>query len=82
MTTTVGLLFLLGGVALFVLGILLITARERTTIGPTKSVHRFARSSRALGKIHRVQTSLRDASRAQARAMHPSGRRRKHRKSA
>lgn len=81
-STLGGLLFLVGGISVFVVGILLIAHRERSTKTPNKSVHSFERSRYALGKIHRTQVSLKDAARARARAMHPSSRGRHRKRSA
>ena len=82
MSTSVGLLFLVGGLAVFVLGIVLMALRERYGHKPAQSVQHFARSRHALNKIHRTQTALRDSARARARAMHPAGRRSRDRRSA
>jgi hypothetical protein len=69
------LLFLLGGVALFSAAVLFLVAWERSGRSPKTSLARFERTRRSLHKIHRAQTTLREAARARARAMHPSGRR-------
>lgn len=82
MSTIGGLLFLFGGITLFVVSILFLMARDRATRTPKQTVAHFQRSRTALGKIHRVQVTLRESSRARARAMHPSGRSRRHRRSA
>lgn len=82
MSTSVGLLFLIGGVAAFVIAIVLITMRDRITQRPRQTVEHFQRSRKALGKIHHSQTVLWRSARARARAMHPSGRGKRHRKSA
>jgi len=74
-SSVVGLLFLLGGIALFVACVLLLIAWERSGRSARGSVERFERTRRSLHKIHNVQTTLRDAARARAQAMHPSGRR-------
>jgi hypothetical protein len=71
----VGLLFLLGGIALFAAAVLFLVAWERSGRSPRTSVERFERTRNSLHKIHRAQTTLRHAARARARAMHPSGRR-------
>jgi hypothetical protein len=70
------MLFLLGGVALCVAAILLLVAWERQRSGrsPRKSLERFQQTRHSLHKIHTTQTTLRDAQRARARAMHPSAR--------
>jgi hypothetical protein len=70
-----GLLFLLGGVALFVAAVLFLVAWERSGRSARRSLIRFEKTRRSLHKIHHTQTTLRDASRSRARAMHPSGRR-------
>lgn len=82
MSSSVGLLFLLGGVALFAMAIVLMAARERVTRTPKQTVAGFERSRMALNKIHREQAALRDSYRARARAMHPAGRRTRARRSA
>jgi hypothetical protein len=69
-----GLLFLLGGVALCVAAILLLVARERSGRSPRRSLKRFEQTRYSLHKIHKTQTTLRDAARARARAMHPAAR--------
>jgi hypothetical protein len=70
-----GLLFLLGGIALFVAALLFLMAWERSGRSARRSLQRFEKTRRSLHKIHRAQTTLREAARARARAMHPSGRR-------
>jgi hypothetical protein len=70
-----GLLFLLGGIGLFVAAVLFLLAWERSGRSPRTSLERFDKARRSLTKIHHAQTTLRDAARARARAMHPSGRR-------
>jgi hypothetical protein len=70
-----GLLFLLGGVALFFAAVLFLVAWERSGRSPRTSLARFERTRHSLHKIHRAQTTLREHARARARAMHPSGRR-------
>lgn len=82
MSTLAGLLFLFGGIALFVAGILLLVARERSGHKPRRSVKHFQNTRHALDRIHNAQVSLRDSSRARARAMHPSGRPKRGRRSA
>jgi Flp pilus assembly protein TadB len=64
MSSFAGLLFLLGGIALFIAAVLFLVAWERS-----------GRTRRSLHKIHHAQTTLREAARSRARAMHPSGRR-------
>jgi hypothetical protein len=75
MSSFAGLLFLLGGVALFGAAVLFLVAWERSGRSPRTSLERFERTRRSLHKIHHVQTTLRENARARARAMHPSGRR-------
>ena len=70
MSSFAGLLFLLGGIALFIAAVLFLVAWERS--GRSE---RFERTRRSLHKIHHAQTTLREAARSRARAMHPSGRR-------
>jgi hypothetical protein len=70
-----GLLFLLGGIALFSAAVLFLVAWERSGRSPRTSLERFERTRNSLHKIHRAQTTLREHARARARAMHPSGRR-------
>jgi hypothetical protein len=70
-----GLLFLLGGVALFAAAALFLVAWERAGRSPRTSLVRFDRARQSLHKIHRAQATLRETARAKARAMHPSGRR-------
>jgi len=70
-----GLLFLVGGIGLFVAAVLFFLAWERSGRSAKGSVERFDKARQSLTKIHRTQTTLRDAARARARAMHPSGRR-------
>jgi hypothetical protein len=70
-----GLLFLLGGIGLFSAAVLFLVAWERSGRSPRTSVQRFERTRKSLNKIHRAQMTLREAARARARAMHPSGRR-------
>jgi hypothetical protein len=69
-----GLLFTLGGVALFVAAVLLFIAWERSGRSARRSLERFERTRHSLHKIHRTQTTLRESARARARAMHPSSR--------
>jgi len=75
MSSFAGLLFLLGGIALFGVAALFYVAWERSGRSPKSSLERFAKATHSLNKIHRQQTTLREAMRARARAMHPSGRR-------
>lgn len=82
MSTDVGLLFLVGGIVAFVLVLVGISARHKITQRPRQTVEHFERSRQALGKIHHSQTVLWQSARARARAMHPSGRGRRHRRSA
>jgi len=70
-----GLLFLLGGIALFGAAALFYIAWERSGRSAKSSLERFAKARHSLNKIHNQQTRLRDSMRARARAMHPSGRR-------
>jgi hypothetical protein len=70
-----GLLFLLGGIALFFAAVLFLVAWERSGRSPRTSLERFEKTRNSLHKIHRAQTTLREHARARARAMHPSGRR-------
>jgi hypothetical protein len=70
-----GLLFLLGGVALFSTAVVFLVAWERSGRSPRTSLERFEKTRNSLHKIHHAQTTLREAARARARAMHPSGRR-------
>jgi hypothetical protein len=70
-----GLLFLVGGIALFGVAVLFLIAWERAGRSPKSSLERFAKARHSLGKIHSQQTTLRESMRARARAMHPSGRR-------
>jgi len=69
-----GLLFLLDGVALSVAAILILVVWERSGRSPRRSLERFQKTKHSLNKIHRTQTTLRDAQRARARAMHPAAR--------
>lgn len=82
MSTNIGLLFLVGGIAVFAITIVLINMRDKVTQRPRQTVAHFERSRNALGKIHRNQTVLWQSARARARAMHPSGRGKRNRKSA
>lgn len=83
MSTLAGLLFLVGGFGIFICSILLLVLRERwPTRTPNRTVAHFERSRTALGKIHQVQTRLRDSSRARARAMHPADHEERPRRSA
>jgi hypothetical protein len=75
MSSFAGMLFLLGGIALFAAAVLFLVAWERSGRSPRTSLERFERTRRSLHKIHHAQTTLREAARARARAMHPSGRR-------
>ena len=75
MSSFAGLLFLLGGIAVFVAAALFLVAWERSGRSARTSLDRFERTRRSLHKIHHAQTTLREAARARARAMHPSGRR-------
>jgi hypothetical protein len=70
-----GLLFLVGGIALFAAAVVFLVAWERSGRSPRTSLERFERTRRSLHKIHNAQATLREAARARARAMHPSGRR-------
>jgi hypothetical protein len=70
-----GLLFLLGGIALFGVAALFYVAWDRSGRSPKSSLERYAKARHSLGRIHHQQTTLRDSMRARARAMHPSGRR-------
>jgi hypothetical protein len=70
-----GLLFLLGGIALFIAAVLFLVAWERSGRSARRSLQRFERTKRSLHKIHHAQNTLREAARSRARAMHPSGRR-------
>jgi hypothetical protein len=70
-----GLLFLLGGIAVFVAALLFLMAWERSGRSARTSLQRFEKTRHSLHKIHRAQTTLRESARARARAMHPSGRR-------
>jgi hypothetical protein len=74
------MLFLLGGIALFAAAALFLVAWERSGRSPKSSLARFERTRASLHKIHNVQTTLRENARARARAMHPSGRRARHRR--
>jgi hypothetical protein len=74
MSSFAGLLFLLGGVALCVAAILLLVAWERSGRSPRNSLQRFEKTRYSLNKIHTTQTTLRDAARSRARAMHPAAR--------
>lgn len=69
-----GLLFLLGGVAVFAAAVLLVVAWERATRSPSSSFKRFQRSTHSLNKIHRKQATLKESDRARARALHPAAR--------
>ncbi len=82
MSTLAGLLFLFGGVAVFVLCVALLALAEKRGRKPRNTVEGFRRSRHALHKIHRTQTTLKESSRARARAMHPAGRRPRNRRSA
>ncbi|MGH2758403.1 MAG: hypothetical protein ACRDKJ_02460 [Actinomycetota bacterium] len=75
MSSFAGLLFLLGGIALFITAVLFLVAWERSGHSARRSLERFERTRRSLHKIHHAQATLRESARARARAMHPSGRR-------
>lgn len=73
MSSFAGLLFLFGGIALFIAAVLFLVAWERSGRSARRSLQRFERTRKSLHKIHHTQTTLREAARARARAMHPSG---------
>ena len=75
MSSFAGLLFLLGGIAVFGVAALFYVTWERSGRSPKSSLERFARARHSLSKIHTQQMTLRESMRARARAMHPSGRR-------
>lgn len=79
MSSFAGLLFLLGGIALFIAAVLFLVVWERSGRSARRSLQRFERTRRSLHKIHHAQTTLREAARARARAVHPSGKRVRHR---
>ena len=73
MSTGVGLLFLLAGIAAFVFGLLLMQWREKRRSGLKQSVRHFRRTRRALHKIFHAAERDRQMSWARARHQHPSG---------
>jgi hypothetical protein len=71
-----GIIFLGAGVVVFVAGIIMLLARERSRRRPKRTVAYFRRSRRAMRRIFAEALALRQASWLRARASHPSRERR------
>ncbi len=72
MSTLGGLLFLVGGIAVFLAGILLMSWREKRHRGLKQSVSHFRRTRKALNNIFHAHERDRHISRQRARHAHPA----------
>ena len=72
MSSLGGILFLVGGLALFFAGMAVMALVQRRSQRPIHSVSRFQRTRRSLGLIFHRQALAREQRRRRARQQHPT----------